>query len=280
MSAATSSFVYCLNTSTIRCGEVGLEEMIDVTAEAGYQAIEPWVQEIDAFVEGGGTLSDLAGRFRAARLHVANLIGFFEWGVDDEKRSRRAFEEAERVFRMAAELGCPFVAAPPMGIAENTDTNHESLAARYAQLIDLGSEYGVVPVVEFWGFASTLGRLGQALHVAAECGRAEACILADVFHMYKGSGHFEGLKLLGAKTLGVFHVNDYPAGARDELGDADRVYPGDGVAPLATIFRTLRAVGFCGPISLELFNESYWEQDALTVARTGLEKLKAITESL
>ena len=41
------------------------------------------------------------------------------------------------------------------------------------------------------------------------------------------------------------------------------------------MFRTLRAIGFRGHLSLELFNRDYWKEDPLTVARTGLEKMKA-----
>jgi sugar phosphate isomerase/epimerase len=73
----------------------------------------------------------------------------------------------------------------------------------------------------------------------------------------------------------VFHLNDYPALPRDKITDADRVYPGDGVAPLPAILRDLRQLGFRGYLSLELFNREYWKQDALTVARTGLEKMRA-----
>jgi sugar phosphate isomerase/epimerase len=58
------------------------------------------------------------------------------------------------------------------------------------------------------------------------------------------------------------------------IGDADRVYPGDGVAPLTEILSTMRDVGFDGYLSLELFNESYWKQDPSEVARTGLKKMK------
>ena len=75
----------------------------------------------------------------------------------------------------------------------------------------------------------------------------------------------------------VFHLNDYPADPpRAEITDAHRVYPGDGVAPLPDILRTLRDIGFRGMLSLELFNRDYWQQDALAVARTGLEKMKAV----
>jgi sugar phosphate isomerase/epimerase len=44
---------------------------------------------------------------------------------------------------------------------------------------------------------------------------------------------------------------------------------------LNKIFRTLADAGYRGVVSLELFNRDYWMQDALEVARTGLEKTKS-----
>ena len=43
---------------------------------------------------------------------------------------------------------------------------------------------------------------------------------------------------------------------------------------MATLFRTLRDIGFRGMLSLEVFNREYWNQDPLLVARTGLEKTR------
>ena len=272
---------YALNTSTIRdCGEHSLPEKITITAEAGYQGIEPWVREIDACVAQGGTLAELRTRVADAGLQVVNLIGFFEWSVPDDEARNKGFAEAERCFAMAAELGCPYVAAPPMGIHTMPGVNLFDVAKRYAVLIDLGMKYDVVPVLEYWGIAQTLGTLGEALMVAAECGREQACVLADVFHTYKGSGQFHGFNLAGPDTIAVLHVNDYPARPeRAKIKDSDRVYPGDGIAPYAEIMAYLRKAGFKGVMSLELFNEGYWKQDALVVARTGLEKLKSVTEA-
>jgi sugar phosphate isomerase/epimerase len=273
-------FGYCLNTSTIRCGEMSLEEKVAVAAEAGYDGIEPWVNELEAYVAQGGDLRDLGQRMRDAGLTPVNLIGFFEWAVPDEERRRQAWEEARRCFEMAQRLGCRHVAAPPSGIHTLAGLDLFAVAERYAALIDLARDFGVVPILEFWGIAQTLGHLGEALLVASECGRPEACILADVFHIYKSSGHFQGLRLLGPHTLGLFHFNDYPAHPpREQLTDADRVYPGDGVAPLREILQTLHRIGYRGMLSLELFNRTYWSQDALTVARTGLEKMKASVEA-
>ncbi|MFW6163508.1 MAG: sugar phosphate isomerase/epimerase family protein [Planctomycetota bacterium] len=274
-----SPFRFALNTSTIRCGEIGLAEMVDAAAEAGYDAIEPWVAELDAWQEAGNSLDDLATRCQDVGLAVVNLIGFFAWASPDEAERAEGFEEARRCFDMGARLGCPYVAAPPWGIHERAGLDLFAIAERYGALIDLGKQCGVTPLLEFWGIARTLGTLGEALLVAAECGRPEAVILADVFHMYKGTGHFEGLNLIGADTVGLVHVNDYPADPpREAITDADRVYPGDGVAPYADILARLRDARFHGMVSLELFNRSYWQQDAATVAKTGLAKLQALTE--
>ena len=63
--------------------------------------------------------------------------------------------------------------------------------------------------------------------------------------------------------LPVVHMNDYPARPpRSEISDADRVFPGDGVAPLGLMLRTLHENGFNGFLSLEVFNRDYWRQDA------------------
>ena len=102
----------------------------------------------------------------------------------------------------------------------------------------LGDHIGVVPQVEVWGFSKTLPRLGQAALVAIESGHPKACVLPDVYHLYKGGSDFTGLKLLNGAAVHVFHMNDYPADPpRESIGDSDRVYPGDGVAPLTDILR-------------------------------------------
>ncbi len=147
-------------------------------------------------------------------------------------------------------------------------------------LLELGDEIGVVPEVEVWGGSKTLHRLGEAALVAIESGHKSACILPDVYHLYKGGSSLQGLTLLDGAAIHVFHMNDYPANPpRATITDADRVYPGDGIAPLGELVRILHAIGFHGYFSLELFNREYWKQDARTVARTGLEKMRAIVGS-
>lgn len=46
------------------------------------------------------------------------------------------------------------------------------------------------------------------------------------------------------------------------------------MAPIRDIVQALEASGFRGVLSLELFNPTYWMQDPLEVAKTGLAKMK------
>ncbi len=268
----------CLNTSTIRSEEATPLDTIGTAAGAGYDGIEPWVSELDDFVERGGTLEEVRAKADDCGVQIVNLIAFPEWAVPEEDRRKSGLEELERCLAMARTLGCPFLAAPPRGIHDRVVDIFE-VAERYAKVVDVAKGYGVTPLLEYWGIAKTLGRTGEALLVAAECGRSDVRLLADIFHMYKGSGHHHGFEHFGDGRLGLVHVNDYPASpGREDVTDADRVFPGDGMAPWTEIVESLNRIGFDGMLSLELFNQSYWDRGPAWAAETGLKKLKAMVE--
>jgi 2-keto-myo-inositol isomerase len=289
-----TTFGFCLNTSTVRDKDGKsrpIVELIDIAAKAGYDAIEPWVSEIDAYVKEGGSLKDLRKRIEQAGLKVADVIGFAEWIVEDPERRKRGLEQAKHDMDWATQIGSPRIAAPPVGATGGTSKRDDpkftqpvidllAAADRYRALLDLGKTMGITPLVEIWGFSKTLRRLGEAFCVAAECGDGQGAILPDVYHLYKGGSDFAGLGLLAPNAVGIFHVNDYPKIDREKIVDADRVYPGDGIAPLKEVFATLRKTGYAGYVSLELFNRDYWKQDPHEVAKTGLTKTKAVSSSV
>ena len=268
-------FGYCLNMGTIRGQELSLVEEIDTASKAGYDAIEPWLRKIDAYVQEGGSLKDLRKRISDSGLKVVSAIAFSQWIVDDDAKRAEAMEEAKRNMDALAQIGGTHIAAPPAGATQQGDLDLLKAAERYRALLELGDQMGVVPQVEVWGFSQSLSRLGEAVFVAIESGHPQACLLPDVYHVYKGGSDFEGLKMVAGNAMHVFHANDYPADPpRATISDKHRVYPGDGIAPLTEIYRTIYNAGFRGMLSLELFNPEYYQQDALVVAKTGLAKMR------
>ena len=273
--AAPAQVRYCLNMSTVRGQKLSVPEQVDLAATAGYDAIEPWMGDLHGYVQGGGSVTDLRKRIADQGLVVASAIGFAEWIVEDDQRRAAGLETAKKDMDLIAAIGGTHIAAPPAGATKDTNINLLKAADRYRVLLELGESLGVIPQIEVWGFSTTLSRLGETALVALESRHPRACMLLDVYHLHKGGSGFAGLPLVAGSALHCFHMNDYPsAPPRETIKDADRVYPGDGVAPLTQVLRDLFATGFRGTLSLELFNPEYWKQDAMLVARTGLEKMK------
>lgn len=272
-----SPFTYCLNTGTIRGQKLGFPQEIETAAKAGYDSIEPWVGDIKKYVNGGGSLKDIRKRLSDLGLTVESAISFFRWIVDDDETRAKGLEQAKQEMDILAQIGAKRIAASPAGATREPRLDLDKAAERYRVLLELGDRMGVVPQIETWGSSKNLHRLGQAMYVVIESGHPKACLLPDVFHTYKGGSDFAGLKQLSAHAIQVFHINDYPADPpRDIIRDSDRVYPGDGIAPLTQILRYLHANGSRAVLSLELFNPNYYKQDALEVAKTGLAKTKAV----
>ena len=269
-----NAFKFCLNTGTIRGQKVGLVAELELAAKAGYDAVEPWVESIRQYREQGGDLPQLKQRITDLGLTVESAIGFSSWIAEDADKRRQGLEQARRDMDLVARIGGKRLAAPPAGATSGPVLDLQQAAQRYRALLDLGDSFGVVPALEVWGFSKNLHRLGQSVYVAIESGHPKACLLADVYHLYKGGSDFEGLRLLSTSAMPIFHMNDYPEIPRDTIKDRDRVFPGDGAAPLNRILSDLHAINPNMVLSLELFNPEYWKRPAEDVAREGLAKMR------
>lgn len=274
--ASLDQFRYALNTGTLRGYKLPLAEQIDLAIQAGYAGIEPWITDLTKAAETGGALKDLGKRCTDANLSVISAIGFSAWAVNDDAARAKGLEQMRRDMDLVAQLGGTHIAASPAGVNKPDVTlDLDRAAERYRAVLELGRTFGVVPQLEFWGPSANLSRLDQCLYVAARAGHPDACVLADVYHLHRGGSAPEALKLLGRSGAYTLHMNDYPARPRETLTDADRVWPGDGVAPLRDILKAYADNRASLWLSIELFNPGYWMRPAAETARTGLAKMKA-----
>jgi 2-keto-myo-inositol isomerase len=268
-----SEFLYCLNTSTIR--PTPLLEKIRVAREAGFQAIEPWNDEVDEYLAKGGSMAELRVALRSSDLRVVSVIALHSWVTTDGLAYKSAFEECKRRMAQAVELGSPYiVASPPQEVVDLGRA-----AERFGELMRLGRAEGVTPSMEFLGFVDGINNVDSAWTIARDCGEPGATIVADVFHMMRGGGSVDDLLKISGDQLAIFHINDLPAvpDPRTQT-DADRVMVGEGIADLARVIANLQTIGYRGPLSLELFNRDLWQKDPLDVVSTGLARVKRLVE--
>lgn len=270
-----SQFKFALNTSTISRQKDGIEKYIEIAGRAGYDCIEIWIADVKAYLSKGGTLRALKKLLHDAKVEPVNAIGFATWMVEDDGQRQSGLKQMREEMAMMADIGCPRIAAPAAGV-KTPNPDLFKAGERYLQLLEMGKAVGVVPQLEIWG-SSVFHHLGQALMAVAVAGDSAGRILPDVYHLFRGGSGFESLQMIDGRLIEIFHMNDYPGNIpRERMEDKDRVYPGDGVAPLKDLVATLQEIGGNQIFSLELFNREYWKQDPLTVAKTGLEKMRAV----
>ena len=269
---------FSMNASTLRGYGLSLLEQVKAVAASGFCGYEPWLKDIRA-AKADGTFRDAVKAAADGGLSFVNGIAFGQWVNPDPAVRAAGMEETKRDMAMLAEMGCPRIAASMFGV-QKPGSSHlpkEAIAERYAAVLDLGRQMGVRPLLEYWGHSVNLSRLEDALEVLKMLNRSDAAILADVYHTYRGGGSFAAFRRLSAATLPVLHMNDYPANPqREKLVDADRVWPGDGIAPWKEIFANLDAAGADPWLSIELFNPSYWKTTPADTLLAGLRKLEGV----
>ncbi len=273
-----SPWPICLDTATIRTAK-SLKEKVDIAIAAGYDAIEPWDNELHEFESSGGNLKELGERIRQGGLFVPSMIGLWGCLPENEEAFQASLPATRNRMRMASDIGCTHIQAIPNKVGEDYDVKF--VASCYRRLLEIGlKEYKIIPALVFVKMFP-LKTMGQAVAVALDADHPMAKIIPDVYHMYISEGGFEGLKLLNGNLFAIFQFNDAPKGIQlQDMKDRDRVYPGDGILPLAEILKDLKVSGFDGCISLELYNPEYHKQNLLQVAKTGLQKtLEVIKEA-
>jgi 2-keto-myo-inositol isomerase len=271
-----NQFKLCLNTSTIMRQNLGLMKEIDLAAKVGFKGIEVWLRTIDAYVKEGGKLADVKKKAADLGIDIVDAIGFSNWMSDDPNLRAMAMEQTKREMDMLQQIGCKRIAAPPFG-STNQTVALEASAARYSELMKVGKSMGVKPQLEIWGFSQNIHLVGQSLFIAAEAGEKDPAILADVYHLYKGGSAEHALEMIPENGIEIFHMNDYPAEpGREKINDSFRVMPGDGVAPMSSILKSLHKKNRPINLSLELFSEKYWAMPAQEVLVEGLDKMKKV----
>jgi len=280
---ANSSFKYALNMSTIRGQKLGFVKELEVASKAGFSSVEIWIETFQTYLKEGGSVKEAKRIIDDLGLEIENAIGFARWIVDDEAMRNAGLKQLREEMEQLAGIGCKRIAAPPSGAnsanAALLDLN--VITERYIKILEMGEQTGVKPLLEMWGASPNLKKISQILYVVAESGHKDARALLDIFHIYKGGSSFDSLQFVGKPAIDIFHVNDYPSNILPaKISEPDRIYTGDGIAPIRQALQAIKDSNKQIIISLEVFNQSYYQQDALLVAQTGLAKMKAVAEGI
>ena len=252
---------------------------IRITGQAGYDVIELRDVKLDQFLTQG-SLDDVRRMLREADVAAWTINAIDRVGVDGAAGTARAVARCRQLSRYAQAIECPWVLVVPGPTEGRTDAQVTSdTVATLREMADAAAEFGRSVAFEFMGFPWAAVRdVAGAWAIVQEANRPNLGIIVDTAHFYAGGSTLESIREVDPERLVVLHINDVEDVAKPDITDGHRLYPGEGVIPLQDILGAVRATGWDGVLSVELFREEYWRQDPLAVAREAKARTVAVWE--
>jgi 2-keto-myo-inositol isomerase len=178
---------------------------------------------------------------------------------------------------VARVIGAPSIVVVP-GSRPGGFNRHESVSDAVEVLRIMSDVAGDVGLAfEFLGKPGcAVPVLDMAIEIVARVDRQNVGMVIDTFHFHAGGSRLDDLADVPIDKLFVVHINGCDDVPRDQLTDAHRLYPGYGPIPIGAILTRLRALGFDGTASVEIFRPEYWEQDPRHVASAARETAERV----
>ncbi len=246
-----------------------LTDDVEIAAEAKFTALEIWAGKLDAYLQNH-TLDDLAHKMRALAIQPWCINSIEDITFRTGSSRRELLEHVERTSAVARAIGAPSIVVVP-GRKPDGYNRNECIADAAAVLREMSDAAGDVALAfEFLGKPGcAVPTLEMAIEIVAAVDRPGVGMVIDVFHFYAGGSRLDDIPRVPADKLFVLHLNGCEDHPKPELTDAHRLYPGEGAIPIDAILAAIRARGFDGTASVEIFRPEYWRQDARTVAHNA-----------
>ena len=198
------------------------------------------------------------------------------WGLPvnsrgDEKTFRENLKSLPKLADIARELGCLRVFTWIMPFSDELpfEENFAFHADRLGSVAEILDDHQCVLGIEFVGpKTSRMNHKYEFIHDMDGLLRLRDAIetknvglLLDCWHWYTSHGTLDQIERLKGRDVVYVHVNDAPAGIPiDEQIDNVRRLPGEtGVIDIVGFLKTLREIGYDGPITPEPFEKKLKE---------------------
>jgi 4-hydroxyphenylpyruvate dioxygenase len=270
MTLRTSIATVCLSGT--------LEEKLHACAEAGFDGVEIFEpdlvaspaspEEIKALAERLGLTLDLYQPFRDAE------------GVD-EALFPDVMHRARAKFRLMQRLGIDTMLVCS-NVATATVDDDEASAAQLRRLGDAAAEHGVRIAYEALAWGRYVDDYRRAWRITELADHPAVGMCLDSFHILSRGHDPAAIEEIPGEKIFFLQLADAPALTMDVLSWSrhHRLFPGEGAFDLAAfVGHTLKA-GYAGPLSLEIFNDTFRQTDVLRTAQQARRSLTWLADQV
>ena len=187
-----------------------------------------------------------------------------------------ALDGLRRRCEMFASLGLTRIYQPAATSASFTADDFTQAAANMREVGEIASQYKLTFMVEVVRNSTLVATVATLLRLTRQANHPALKPLFDFYHFWSGPSKFEDLESARPGEIGHVHFQDVPDRPQELLDQTSREIPGDGVAPVDRILRTLADKGYTGTLSVELFLPRFQQGDPFTVASEIKRKSEAV----
>lgn len=260
----TSIATVCLSGSLVEklhaCAAAGFDgvEIMDADLIAAYESPE----EIRALCERLGLSIDLFQPLRDIE------------GVDDatfQDNLRRARAKFEIMNRLGTNmmLLCS-------NVATATVADFDVAARQIGELADVALEYGISIAYEALAWGRFVNTYRESWDIVQRADRPNLGICLDSFHVLSRGDDPSGIAEIDSDKIYFLQLADAPKLDMDvlSLSRHHRLFPGEGDFDLTGFLSHVILAGYMGPISLEVFNDTFRQTDVTKTAAHALRSIR------
>lgn len=254
---------------------------VRIAHETGYDAIEFIHHKLLRYLDNGGTTSALKKRLNQYQVQPGCLNALIDIERHEKNDFKQMLKEAERLTQIASDLECPNIQILAQHGIDHLPQNEimKIMTENIDAISDIGLKLGVRYQIEV--IASTqFNTLNHALQVINTLNKPNVGLVVDFWHMYASGSTPADIAQLDKEIIFGVHFCDgrkpRPEEKWSEL--VQRAYfPGEGEVDIQGFTDAVKATGFDGVWSTELFSPKRWEDDLWDTARACIENMTKYT---
>ncbi|MCW4385495.1 sugar phosphate isomerase/epimerase and 4-hydroxyphenylpyruvate domain-containing protein [Salinibacterium sp. SYSU T00001] len=248
-----------------------LEQKLAASADAGFDGVEIFEPDLIVSPHTPEQIRDLAHEL-GLTLDLYQPLRDMEGVTEDEFESN--LRRAEAKFRLMNRLGIDTVLMCS-NVATATIDDDLLVVDQLRRIGDRAAAHGVRVAYEAlaWGRYVNDYEHVNWLVEAADHPQVGQCL--DSFHILSRNWALEPLGRMRGEKIFFVQLADAPLLTLDVLSWSrhHRVFPGEGQFDLAAFMGQLVRTGYDGPVSLEIFNDTFRQSDPFRTAIDGMRSL-------
>ncbi|MCV7419530.1 sugar phosphate isomerase/epimerase and 4-hydroxyphenylpyruvate domain-containing protein [Mycobacterium yunnanensis] len=248
-----------------------LVEKLHACAAAGFDGVEIFEPDLIASDHSPEEIRGLARRL-GLTLDLYQPLRDIE-GVDDETFAENLRRTAA-TFATAHRLGIGTVLVCS-NVATATVDSDEHSADQLRRLGDVAARYDVRVAFEALAWGRFVDDYRRAWRIVELADHPAVGVCLDSFHVLSRGHDPAAIEDIPGEKIFYLQLADAPALSMDVLSWSrhHRLFPGEGDFDLATFVAHVLATGFDGPLSLEVFNDTFRQTDP---DRTAVHALRSL----